>query len=73
MGGGNRQKQLAFGETPNIAARIQGLADANMLVISAATYRLIQGYFYCKSVGWKKGTYSPLTCICCYRSRPSIR
>ena len=45
MGGGSRQEQLALGETPNIAARIQGLADANMLVISAVTYRLVQGYF----------------------------
>ena len=26
MGGGNRQEQLALGEVPNIAARLQGLA-----------------------------------------------
>jgi len=29
-----------FGEAPNIAARLQGLADANQVVMSAATYRL---------------------------------
>src|SRR5207245_3356585 len=29
MGGAGRQEQLALGETPNIAARIQGLATPN--------------------------------------------
>src|SRR5215475_6942107 len=32
MEGGGRQEQLALGETPNIAARIQGLATSNALV-----------------------------------------
>ena len=32
MGGGGRQEQLALGETPNVAARIQGLAEPNTLV-----------------------------------------
>src|SRR5215813_3737892 len=43
MGGGGRQEQLALGETPNVAARIQGLAAPNSLVVSSATYRFIQG------------------------------
>src|SRR4029434_11239796 len=47
MGGGGRQEQLALGDTPNIAARIQGLAAPDTLVISAATQRLIEGYFTC--------------------------
>src|SRR5438270_120264 len=34
MGGQGRQEQLALGETPNIAARIQGLAQPNMVAIS---------------------------------------
>src|SRR5215468_1467724 len=34
MGGGSRQEQLALGETPNVAARIQGLAAPNSLAIS---------------------------------------
>src|SRR5215470_6341176 len=29
MGGAGRQEQLALGEVPNVAARIQGLAEAN--------------------------------------------
>ena len=38
VGGGTRQEQLALGETPNIAARLQGVAAPNTLVISAATF-----------------------------------
>src|SRR5262249_17768860 len=41
MGNTGRQEQLALGETPNVAARIQGLATPNSLVVSSATYRLI--------------------------------
>src|SRR5262245_42897085 len=42
MGGQGRQEQLALGETPNIAARIQGLAQSDTIIISADTHRLIQ-------------------------------
>ena len=45
MGGGGRHEQLALGDTPNIAARIQGLAAPDTVLISAATHRLVQGYF----------------------------
>jgi len=51
MGGGDRQEQLALGEVPNIAARIQGLAEPNTLMISPDTSRLIQGYFECQDLG----------------------
>jgi class 3 adenylate cyclase len=51
MGSAGRQEQLALGETPNIAARLQGLAAPNILVISDATYRLVQGYFTCQDMG----------------------
>src|SRR6266446_3298430 len=37
MGGVGRQEQLALGETPNIASRIQGLAAPNTVAISEAT------------------------------------
>ena len=37
MGGGGRQEQLALGDTPNLAARLQGLAAPDTVVISAAT------------------------------------
>ena len=50
MGGGERHEQLALGETPNIAARIQGLAAPNTIAISDASYRLVQGYFACRDL-----------------------
>jgi predicted ATPase/class 3 adenylate cyclase len=45
MGGGDRHEQLALGETPNIAARLEGLAQPNTVVISAMTKRLVEGAF----------------------------
>jgi predicted ATPase len=51
MGGGARQEQLALGETPNVAARLQGVAAPNTLVISAATYQLLGSFFACQSLG----------------------
>jgi class 3 adenylate cyclase/predicted ATPase len=51
MGDPRRQEQLALGETPNVAARIQGLAASNTVAISDATYRLSQGYFACQDLG----------------------
>lgn len=45
IGGGSRREQLALGETPNLAARIQAVAAPNEVVISATTARLVQGYF----------------------------
>jgi len=62
MGGVSRHEQLALGETPNLAARIQGLAVPDALLISAATYCLVQGYFACQDVGTHtvKGVAAPL-------------
>jgi class 3 adenylate cyclase len=51
MGSTGRQEQLALGETPNVAVRIQALAASNTIAISEATYRLIQGYFECQDLG----------------------
>src|SRR6266446_401368 len=51
VGGGTRQEQLALGETPNLAARLQGIAAPNTLVISAATFHLLGGFFACKALG----------------------
>jgi predicted ATPase/class 3 adenylate cyclase len=62
MGGGEKQEQLALGDTPNIAARLQGLAAPDTLVISEATSRLVQGYFVCRDLGMHtvKGVDQPL-------------
>lgn len=47
VGEGSTRENLAIGETPNIAARIQGEAEPNTVVVSAATYQLIEGFFAC--------------------------
>jgi len=62
MGGRGKREQLALGETPNIAARLQGLAAPDTVVISAATYRLIAGLFDCQDLGSHtlKGVSTPL-------------
>src|SRR5215468_3361436 len=51
MGGEGYREQLALGEVPNLAARLQGLAASNTLVISEVSYRLVQGYFDCLDLG----------------------
>ena len=51
MGSGDRPERLALGETPNIAARLQGLAAADTVVISATTQQLVQGLFTCQTLG----------------------
>jgi class 3 adenylate cyclase len=62
VGGETRQEQLALGETPNLAARLQGLAAPNTLVISAATFQLLGGFFACQPLGTPllKGFTQPL-------------
>ena len=45
------RQQTAVGETPNLAARLQGLAGPNQVVIDAATRRQIGGLFECQDLG----------------------
>src|SRR5574341_663483 len=62
VGGGTRPEQLALGDTPNIAARLQGLAAPDTVVSSAATFRLAQGYFTYQDLGAHvlKGVTAPV-------------
>jgi TOMM system kinase/cyclase fusion protein len=62
VGGGTRQEQLALGETPNLTARLQGLAAPNTLVVSAATMQLLGGFFTYQSLGTSvvKGLAQPV-------------
>jgi TOMM system kinase/cyclase fusion protein len=63
IGSSEKREILALGETPNIAARLQGLAEPNTVVISAATARLVQGLFECQDLGSQtlKGISTPLS------------
>src|SRR5262249_7539506 len=62
MGAGARHDSLALGETPNLAARLQGLAAPDTVVISATTVRLVQGLFECRELGPQtlKGVATPV-------------
>src|SRR5439155_22052304 len=51
VGVGTRQEQLALGATPNLAARLHGLAAPTTLVIRAATLPLLRGFVACPSLG----------------------
>ena len=61
-----RQEQLAMGDTPNIAARLQGLAAPNTVVLSAVTARLLHGAFALEDVGVHqlKGVAEPMPVFC---------
>src|SRR5215813_152598 len=63
MGGGERHEHLALGETPNIAARLERLAPANAVVISAVTARLVSETFALEYLGTHtlKGIAEPMT------------
>ena len=62
MGGGDRHEQLAMGDTPNIAARLQGLAAPDTVVLSAVTARLVQRRFALEPLGTHplKGVTEPI-------------
>jgi class 3 adenylate cyclase/predicted ATPase len=51
IGEGQARQQTAIGETPNLAARLQGLAAPNSLVIDAVTHRQIGGLFDYQELG----------------------
>ncbi len=61
-GGGFRDPMAIVGEAPNIAARLQGIAEPDTVVVSAATRQLIEGFFKCQDYGLHhlKGVSSPV-------------
>ncbi|HKD06493.1 MAG TPA: adenylate/guanylate cyclase domain-containing protein [Bryobacteraceae bacterium] len=62
VGAGARQEQLALGETPNIAARLQSEALPDTIVISDATRKLLAGQFELEGLGARalKGLSRPV-------------
>jgi len=51
IGEGAAQEEAVVGETPNLAARLQGLASPNSVVIAAGTRSLIGERFDCVDLG----------------------
>jgi class 3 adenylate cyclase len=51
IGQGAAREQPMVGETPNLAARLQALAEPNTVVIGLSTRRLIGGLFQCRDLG----------------------
>jgi class 3 adenylate cyclase/predicted ATPase/ABC-type transport system involved in cytochrome c biogenesis ATPase subunit len=51
VGEGSAQEQAVTGETPNLAARLQALAEPGQIVLASATRRLIGGLFRLRDLG----------------------
>jgi class 3 adenylate cyclase/predicted ATPase len=61
MGSGERTETLALGDTTNVAARIQEVAEPDTVVLSGATLRLVRGVFLTHDLGERslKGITTP--------------
>ena len=51
IGSGAAQEQAVVGETPNLAARLQGVAEPNTVVIAESTRRLLGNLFELQDLG----------------------
>ena len=51
IGAGASQEQAIVGETPNLAARLQGIADPNAVVIAESTRKLVGNLFELEDLG----------------------
>jgi class 3 adenylate cyclase len=51
IGSGASQEQAIVGETPNLAARLQGVAEPNNVVIAESTRKLLGGLFELEDLG----------------------
>ena len=62
IGEAGHYEQLALGDTPHIAARLQSLAEPDTIVLSAATHRLIEADFDCHELGHQtlRGVVAPV-------------
>ena len=62
IGSGEAQERGIVGETPNLAARLQGIAEPNTVVIAESTRRLLGNLFDLEDLGAKdlKGIAEPV-------------
>ena len=63
IGSGEAQERGVVGETPNLAARLQALAEPNMVVMAEGTRRLLGNLFELRDLGARdlKGIAGPVT------------
>ena len=62
IGSGASQEQAIVGETPNLAARLQGIAEPNSVVIAESTRKLVGNLFELEDLGGRylKGVEEPV-------------
>jgi len=62
IGSGASQEQAIVGETPNLAARLQGIAQPNSVVIAESTRKLVGSLFELQDLGTEdlKGIVGPV-------------
>ena len=75
VGTGERRERLALGHTPNVAARLQGLAGRNEVLLTEETYQLLRDEFVCEPLREQsvKGVSRSLTVYRALRTRPPAR
>lgn len=63
VGGGTTREKLALGSTPNIAARLQSIAEPNGILLTGETERLLNGWFDVESLGLQelRGVSKPVS------------
>ena len=71
IGSGASQEQAIVGETPNLAARLQGLAEPNSVVIAENTRKLLGNLFELEDIGAQnlKGIEGPVRAWAALRPR----
>jgi class 3 adenylate cyclase len=70
IGSGEAQERGIVGETPNLAARLQGVAEPNMVVMAEGTRRLIGNLFDLRDLGPQelKGIAGPVRAFAALRA-----
>src|SRR5215469_5447442 len=75
VGDSDNKSANVFGETPNLAARVQATAERNTLVVSAAVHQLVAGLFVVEDRGAQtlKGIAHPLQLYRAIQPTPARR
>jgi class 3 adenylate cyclase len=70
IGSGEARERGIVGETPNLAARLQGIAEPNMVVIAESTRKLLGNLFELDDLGAKnlKGIAGPVRAFAALRA-----